>query len=260
MSGTKSSGGKKVIIITAIVLAALVALWAAFPLLNIPLGHHDEDEQCKYYDEEQRYLVGDHFYFGRSKADEHGGIDVIEWRVLRVERDRLILISDRIIECKAFDDGKNDATWEKSSLRGWLNGEFYRTSFSDEEKSRILDVKNTNPDNEYYGTDGGNATTDKVYCLSIDEAEKYFSGKKARVDGTMVYSDRIAKPCEYVYEKQKDSPFEKNWWWLRSPGLNSTNAAIVDCDGSVNYNGSIVAGGGITVRPACWVGLSNPES
>lgn len=249
MSGTKSSGGKKVIIITAIVLAALVALWAAFPLLNIPLSHHDEDEQCKYFDEEQRYLVGDHFYFGRSKADEHGGIDVIEWRVLRVKSDRLILISDRIIECKAFDDDKKDATWDTSSLRGWLNGEFYRTSFSDEEKSRILDVKNTNPDNEFYGTDGGNATTDKVFCLSIDEAEKYFSGKKVRVDGAMVYSDRIAKPCEYVYEKQKDSPFEKNWWWLRSPGQKDGNAAYIDDAGFICDVGDSASNSNGGVRP-----------
>ena len=40
------------------------------------------------------------------------------------------------------------------------------------------------------------------------------------------------------------------WWWLRSPGNNSNNAANVNNDGSVNYNGNNVNNDNDCVRPA----------
>jgi hypothetical protein len=46
-------------------------------------------------------------------------------------------------------------------------------------------------------------------------------------------------------------------WWLRSPGNNSNNAAIVNNDGNVNVNGNNVdnvnTNGGL--RPALWLNL-----
>ena len=51
------------------------------------------------------------------------------------------------------------------------------------------------------------------------------------------------------------------WWWLRSPGNNSKNAADVNSDGSVNENGNNVNNENGAVRPAflprsiaiCWL-------
>jgi len=40
------------------------------------------------------------------------------------------------------------------------------------------------------------------------------------------------------------------WWWLRSPGNNSNNAANVNDDGSVNINGNNVNNASGGVRPA----------
>jgi len=40
------------------------------------------------------------------------------------------------------------------------------------------------------------------------------------------------------------------WWWLRSPGNNQNNAANVNTDGSVNYNGNNVNNDNDCVRPA----------
>ncbi|MCL2080095.1 MAG: DUF6273 domain-containing protein [Oscillospiraceae bacterium] len=41
-----------------------------------------------------------------------------------------------------------------------------------------------------------------------------------------------------------------NWWWLRSPGNNSNNAANVNNDGNVNVNGNNVNNDNNGVRPA----------
>ncbi|MBQ3667909.1 MAG: hypothetical protein II920_01655, partial [Clostridia bacterium] len=39
------------------------------------------------------------------------------------------------------------------------------------------------------------------------------------------------------------------WWWLRSPGDNSSNAAYVDSDGYVDYHGEGAFDGRVGVRP-----------
>jgi len=41
-----------------------------------------------------------------------------------------------------------------------------------------------------------------------------------------------------------------DWWWLRSPGNNSNNAANVNSDGNVNINGNNVNNESGGVRPA----------
>lgn len=53
------------------------------------------------------------------------------------------------------------------------------------------------------------------------------------------------------YEKYKDKiPHINCWWWLRSPGINSSIAAGVHYDGSVFYHGgSVYSAVGAAVRP-----------
>lgn len=40
------------------------------------------------------------------------------------------------------------------------------------------------------------------------------------------------------------------WWWLRSPGINSKNAANVNANGNINVNGNNVNNAEGGVRPA----------
>ena len=40
------------------------------------------------------------------------------------------------------------------------------------------------------------------------------------------------------------------WWWLRSPGNNSNNAANVNNNGNINQNGNNVNNNQVAVRPA----------
>jgi hypothetical protein len=60
----------------------------------------------------------------------------------------------------------------------------------------------------------------------------------------------------YVSNKYKTTYEEKTgWWWLRSPGFNSINAAYVNFDGGGYVYGYIVATSGASVRPALWLNL-----
>ena len=104
---------------------------------------------------------------------------------------------------------------------------------SDVQRSRIALSALGNPNNPMYGTNGGPATEDHVFLLSIDEVEEYL----ANLD------DRVVR---YLGEPE--------WWWLRSPGGETINAATVDSAGGVTENGFQAGGGRVGVVPALWIG------
>ena len=97
-----------------------------------------------------------------------GGYD---WTVLDIQCDRALSITKEVIEKRAFHARNEVTTWEQCSLRSYLNGVFY-SGFSECEKQCILETAVSNCNNPEYGTNGGNPTTDKVFLLSIDEANQ----------------------------------------------------------------------------------------
>ena len=90
----------------------------------------------------------------------------IKWRVLQSENGEAFLLSDVILDKKAYDESYEYITWEESSLRAWLNEKFMNRTFSAEEKEKINITEIVNQDNPAYGTDGGNNTYDKIFFLS----------------------------------------------------------------------------------------------
>jgi len=158
-----------------------------------------------------------------------------EWLVLEVRRNRALLITKDIIGPEAYHNKLEAVTWEKCSLRGYLNEDFFNSdSFSDEERNKIARTTLPNPINPKFGTDGGAITRDHVFCLNIDEANQYFKNDNAR---------------KATYN---GSGF---WWWLRSPGTIQITAASVDIDGALDLTGIPVHSGSGGVRPALWIKL-----
>ena len=107
---------------------------------------------------------------------------------------------------------------------------------------QIDEVTVSNPRNPEYGTYGGNETKDKIFLLSINEADNYLPTPELR-------------QCEATdFAKQNGAAVLKNGctdWWLRSPSENSHKSA------AINQNGSIRSVDCITddyvVRPALWL-------
>lgn len=73
-----------------------------------------------------------------------------------------------------------ETTWEKCELRKWLNDDFYESSFTAEEKERIARTPTINTNIPFYGTNAGRDTVDKIFLLSIEEAENYFASDEER--------------------------------------------------------------------------------
>ena len=111
--------------------------------------------------------------------------------------------------------------WENCDLRRWLNNDFMRVAFSREEFERIKVSKLRNDNNPEYGTPGGNRTEDRVFCLSIAEAEQYFRNDEER-------------KCEAYTGEGRCS------WWLRSPGCGQAQASNVETNGRLNTAGRVI--------------------
>ena len=168
----------------------------------------------------------------------------IEWLVVAEYVGRFLLVSKYGLDCKTYHNERKAVTWENSNLRRWLNSEFYYVAFTSGERSKIVQVVNQNPNNAKSGTSGGNPTRDKVFLLSIDESNRFFSNDKARV----------CKVTEYA--KLHGAWVDSQgcvWWWLRSPGSNDYYAANVHSVGSVDASGLNVNFDYFCVRPALWV-------
>ncbi len=190
--------------------------------------------------------VGDYVKFGSYEQDNNtsNGKEDIEWLVLDVQDGRVLVISKYGLDAKRYNEEIAEVTWETCTLRKWLNNEFINTAFTSEEKSKIPTVTVSADANPSYSTDPGNATQDKVYLLSINEANKYFSSD----------AERECEPTNYAVANVADvnRDIVNCSWWLRSPRDCQYDAAIVG-NGSVHDHGYDIGMDCVAVRPAMWI-------
>lgn len=162
-----------------------------------------------------------------------------DWNILDVNNDKILLITEEIVEQRDYHNKNVDITWKDSELRKYLNNEFYNR-FSDEVKAKIVEVVNNNLDNPWYGISGGEDTLDKVFILSLDEVvTKYFG------DSSKILDNR--KPNQRYWFQSKDENNVKRrakflktpwWWWVRTPGKNNRFAVYIHGDGNVGIQGN----------------------
>lgn len=112
--------------------------------------------------------------FGKyPQGKEENQKEDIEWYILSNSNGKKLLISKYILDNKKFSDTNILATWEDSTLRKWLNTDFYNTAFNDSEKKKIMEVeiKSYAKEVEY-----DVLTKDRVFLLSFEDYKKYFRG------------------------------------------------------------------------------------
>lgn len=157
----------------------------------------------------------------------------LEWTVLDSRDNQLLIITTDAIGTREYHHERTEITWEDCDLRTWLNGDFYDETFAPDEQDRILTTDVSADDNPHYDTEAGNPTQDKIFLLSVVEAEAYFDSDNARI-------------CELGGEAC--------WWWLRSPGYGQHRASMVCIDGTIGYSyGFFVDSTFEAVRPVMWI-------
>ena len=143
-----------------------------------------------------------------------------------------------------------------SSIRDWLNYDFYETAFTEAQKTNIKTTA-LNNDRPYDARYNSADTNDKIFLLSYAEAINPAYG----FDSSYWVDDaaRRAEPTDYA-KSQGAHEYSNGccWWWLRSPGDYSLRAEGVDLNGGVERYGNYVNTSSSAVRPACH--LSNLKS
>ena len=212
--------------------------------------------------------TGDIITFGTYPYRGEKDQTPIEWLVLDVTEDffgerrvpAALLISRYGLIARTYHTcGFNEATiWEYSHLRKWLNRAFIRKAFTSRERQLILPtlLKNEgNPEPEPWIQDGlppERDTWDRVFCLSLAEAERYFASD----------SQRACRPTPYAvgHGYGAFTDYAGNcFWWLRNPGDLPWFAACVQTNGSLYLLGYRLWLKDAAVRPALRIMLL-PES
>lgn len=184
-------------------------------------------------------------------------VQEIQWIILAEEGSNYVLIAREAIDSgRPFLDEYCASTWADSSMRDWLNGtddyaiggekyaetwNFIDRAFTNEEKAKLQAVKLTTEDNDRYGVDGGEDTTDKVYLLSEAEFNKYFSDDTISGQATTTL---------YAAQRGATAEFKNRAviWWLRSPGINTYFQGVTR-NGDICEGGYMSSDATIGIRP-----------
>ena len=246
-SGALKKKNKALIVAVVGVIAVIAVIIAVVAVLLIHGGNPVKDLK------EAR--VGDTVTYGtyEQDGDYDNGKEAIEWIVLDKQDGKLLLISRYALAEMTYDYKGEEVTWEKCSLRKWLNGIFVKEAFTDKEIKHIPTAKVTADKNPEYDIDPGNDTEDQVFLLSIPEFEKYFKIKTG--------DERYCCQTEYalimgIFHLDNSNII----WWLRSPGSDGDDvhdAVVVKelGDQTDMYCGYVRWC--IGVRPALWVDLES---
>ena len=164
--------------------------------------------------------IGDYIQMGNYPQTANGDIKPIDWQVLAIEDDKMLLISKYGLDTRRFDCNSND--WWNSEISEWLNKDFYNKAFNEEEKKSII----------------------RKFLLTKDEAEEYFANNEARKCKATEYA---VKNGAYV----DDNGY--TCWWLRSMFDGFYQVYYVLSDGNFSHSSADYAGG--VVRPVLWINL-----
>lgn len=220
--------------------------------------------------------------FGSYYQSNASNKEPIEWIVLDKQGDKYFLLSKYILDCKCYNNICKEVTWESCTLRNWLNTIFINQAFSGSEKNNIENTNVVNNDTIIAVSEtvvsGGNNTKDKIFCLSTDEAKKYFNkstqDKRFGTKGTS-YALSVDNGGNHlqvlrngqqiggasgggVWEFDSSTDWMKGngQFWLRSPGGYEATAGFVSVEGALGGEESVNANH-IGVRPALWLNLSS---
>ena len=230
-----------------------------------------------------------------SKQDDNGYsrniaywfvFEPIEWRVL--DSDLLLVMSESIIDAQPYsnlfysnagayfndllcNNYAND--YATSSIRQWLNDDFYNAAFTVDEKN-VVSTTNINNDGYYtsIGVPGFEVfdsieTKDKVFLLSYNEAKNSkfgFDPDCDKLDAARRAKGSSYAECQGLTVSRGTLLYgDVSCWRLRSAGMDSYYCCIVSSPGTSGGYQALISSTGDGIRPALrlneWPEISQPE-
>ena len=211
--------------------------------------------------------AGKYVTFGHYPQTKSGDDDnPIQWLILERDGQNALLISKCGLDTKPYDTNENGTTWEKSTIRMWLNAIFYNKAFNSAEQAIILTTSVDNNKEQCYSSwskNDGNNTQDKIFLLSYAEVKKYFDvvywknagpkeNKKPRIAPT-AYAIAQGASTFSLYKTVDGA--DSGWCWLRSLGQNGIEVAAVGASGCLHSFSAYETSA--SIRPAMWVNIDS---
>lgn len=213
------------------------------------------------YQDDNGYTPNNTYYFK---------YEPLKWRVLDSKTG--LVLCENIIDSQAYsntvysddnDDWNNAAhthyanDYATSSIRKWLNDDFYNTAFSSSQKADILTSELDNKAKTSYSQYDSETTYDKVFLLSWSEMQNTAYGFSASTSSSPT---RQAKGTDYAKCQgvDVDSSSKCSEQRLRSAGGISSHACSVYNDGTLHDIGWGVYDTSNGIRPA--IKISNLAS
>ena len=177
--------------------------------------------QSNTYQDDNGYYTNNIYYFK---------YEPLKWRVLDASQG--LIVCDSIIDSQAYNNyilysggeywGDSNkmhyaSNWEYSSLREWLNNDFYNTAFSKTQQDRIKELTRENK-STYNSKYDSNPTSDKITLLSYDDVldTSYgFSSSSSAYDTARQRKGTDYAKCHGLWVSS--SYGGTSWWRLRSP-------------------------------------------
>ena len=163
-------------------------------------------------DDNKRYSiqgVGDIIKFGR-----HEDGSAMQWKILAIDA-QFVLLHYAVADTKqCFHNKQVDVSWGKCQLRTWLNRDFIWQHFSTEEEKTLVQTEIAT---------AGETTQDRIFCLSVIEAEEYKE-----------------------FMKSSYQP-----WWLRDKGREQ--GTVVTYEHKKPYESGVPVTREMFIRPAMYI-------
>ena len=198
--------------------------------------------------------AGDYVYLGHWEQNDYAGdgAEPIRWLVLDVDGSKLFLLSDKALANLPFNKKSDGTAWAGSTLRQWLNYDFYKGAFNNTEAAAIQTTKvEDTVEHTYYQFNTASrfsgTTQDKVFCLSYLELCNYLTTTTAACEPSAVVSKSKNK-----IKVDKNNGQVSCYWWLRTSAYKN-NAMLMTSGGFTSAYEHFPQA---CVRPALWVDAS----
>lgn len=210
--------------------------------------------------------TGDIFTLGSYRYSQSAYRLPIDWTVLDKQGNYIFAMAWNSLEIKEYHSQNKQVSWHDSSLRHWLNNDFYNDAFMPLEQKLIAKAPASAAEN-----DAGN--DDLVSLLSDDQLAHYlYRGKLSRYayppEGSASglsydYTSSSEKAEASIMSRVVDScskTYLSGAWWLRTAGTTAAFPNYVSWLGHIETVNLSVASSSTShflVRPVIWLKLDD---
>ena len=248
----------------------------------IDLTHQGERYRGVYFVENRPRYTMESTLSNQSQQDDNGYVvgtvywflyEPIAWTVLKEENGTALLFCNNALDAQEYYSNYSSRTaggenvlpnnYAHSTVRAWLNDNFYEAAFTSLEQQIILtatvknDAQSTGEQTNLYICEN---TQDKVFLLSVEEITNMAYGFLEQI----AESDPLRQKAPTAYALAQGASASmggdyagNSYWWLRSPGEgDDMSAKNVSVAGTLLAYDSLVDTATRSIVPALQIQLS----